>query len=132
LFNITLENHHRAIDDATATGFVFLKLLDLLKEQGCNDLESISKIKSNNYYNVYKISIFATNLVGLKNLYRLISLSHIDNYNRQPIVYKSQIDANREGLLIGSGSYNGPIYNACIRCEENDRLKEMMKYYDFI
>lgn len=132
LFNITLENHHRAIDDATATGFVFLKLLDLLKEQGCNDLEAISKIKSQNYYNVYKISIFATNLVGLKNLYRLISLSHIDNYNRQPIVYKSQIDANREGLLIGSGTYNGPIYNACIRCEENDRLKEMMKYFDFI
>ena len=132
LFNINLENHHRAIDDATATGFVFLKLLNILKEQDCNDLEALSKIKSKNYYNVNKVSIFARNLVGLKNLYRLISLSHIDNYNRQAIVYKSQLDEYREGLLIGAGSYNGPIYNACIRCEENEKLKEMMKYYDFI
>lgn len=132
LFNINLENHHRAIDDATATGFVFLKLLDLLKEQNCNNLDDMSKIKSQNYYNVHNISIFATNLTGLKNLYRLISLSHIDNYNRQPIVYKSQIDENREGLLVGGGSYNGPIYNALIRCEEIDKLKEMIKYYDFV
>lgn len=132
MFNINLENHHRAIDDATATGFVFLKLLDLLKEQGCNELEAMSKIKSKNYYNVHKVSIFAKNLTGLKNLYRLISLSHIDNYYRQPIVYKSQLEDNREGLLVGSGSYSGAIYNALLKCEEDEKLKEMMKFYDFI
>ena len=57
LFNINLENHHRAIDDATATGFVFLKLLDLLKEQNCNNLDDMSKIKSQNYYNVHNFNI---------------------------------------------------------------------------
>lgn len=132
MFNINLENHHRAIDDATATGFVFLKLLDLLKEQNCIDLDALSKIKSKNYYNVHKVSMFAKNLTGLKNLYRLISLSHIDNYYRQPIVYKSQLENNREGLLVGSGSYSGAIYNALLRCEEDEKLKEMMKFYDFI
>ncbi len=132
MFNINLENHHRAIDDATATGFVFLKLLDLLKEQNCLDLDALSKIKSKNYYNVHKVSMFAKNLTGLKNLYRLISLSHIDNYYRQPIVYKSQLEDNREGLLVGSGSYSGAIYNALLRCEEDEKLKEMMKFYDFI
>ncbi len=132
MFNINLENHHRAIDDATATGFVFLKLLDLLKEQNCIDLDALSKIKSKNYYNVHKVSMFAKNLTGLKNLYRLISLSHIDNYYRQPIVYKSQLEDNREGLLVGSGSYSGAIYNALLRCEEDEKLKEMMKLYDFI
>ena len=132
MFNINLENHHRAIDDATATGFVFLKLLDLLKEQNCIDLDALSKIKSKNYYNVHKVSMFAKNLTGLKNLYRLISLSHIDNYYRQPIVYKSQLEDNREGLLVGSGSYSGAIYNALLRCEEDEKLKEMMKFYDFI
>lgn len=132
MFNINLENHHRAIDDATATGFVFLKLLDLLKEQNCIDLDALSKIKSKNYYNVHKVSIFAKNLTGLKNLYRLISLSHIDNYYRQPIVYKSQLEDNRDGLLVGSGSYSGAIYNALLRCEEDEKLKEMMKFYDFI
>lgn len=132
MFNINLENHHRAIDDATATGFVFLKLLDLLKEQNCIDLDALSKIKSKNYYNVHKVSMFAKNLTGLKNLYRLISLSHIDNYYRQPIVYKSQLEDNREGLLVGSGSYSGAIYNALLRCEEDEELKEMMKFYDFI
>lgn len=132
LFNITLENHHRAIDDATATAFVFLKFLDLLAKDGVNDTDGISQIKSKNYYNVQSISIFATNLIGLKNLYRLVSLSHIDNYNRQPIIYKSQIDANREGLLIGTGGYNGPVYNSMLRCEENNTLKEKIKYFDFI
>ena len=132
MFNINLENHHRAIDDATATGFVFLKLLDLLKEQNCLDLDALSKIKSKNYYNVHKVSMFAKNLTGLKNLYRLISLSHIDNYYRQPIVYKSQLEENREGLLVGSGSYSGAVYNALLRCEEDEKLKEMMKFYDFI
>ncbi len=132
MFNINLENHHRAIDDATATGFVFLKLLDLLKEQNCIDLDALSKIKSKNYYNVHKVSMFAKNLTGLKNLYRLISLSHIDNYYRQPIVYKSQLEDNRDGLLVGSGSYSGAIYNALLRCEEDEKLKEMMKFYDFI
>jgi len=103
---ISLENHHRAVDDAKATGDILLKSFEMLREKDFNNLDQINKeyLKSFDVKKAptYHIIILAKNQSGLKNLYKLISFSNLDYYQRRPRLPKSLIEEYREGLIIGS------------------------------
>ena len=133
--DIKLENHHRAIDDAKATKDIFLKIMDLLKEKGITELDSINHLNANKDItkdSVYHVTILVKNLVGLKNLYRLVSDSHIKYFYRKPRISKSLLDKYREGLLIGSACESGELFKALISNKSYSEIRNIVKFYDYL
>ncbi|BCN31479.1 PolC-type DNA polymerase III [Anaeromicropila herbilytica] len=134
---ISLENHHRAVDDATATAEIFLKFVEMLKEKGVTSLDKLnemSKLSSDSIKKLptYHAIILARSDIGRVNLYKLISLSHIEYYNRRPRIPKSVFNENREGLLIGSACEAGELYQALLRQESQEEVTRLVNFYDYL
>ncbi|MEJ6527030.1 PolC-type DNA polymerase III [Exiguobacterium sp. USCH10] len=134
-FDIELTQHHRAIYDAEATAYLLMKLLDLAKQMfemtthrslNAKVGSDVSKIRP------FHATIYAKNKKpGLRHLYELISLSHIDYLYRMARMPRSELVKRREGLLIGSACDNGEIFDAALN-KSDDELEKMMSFYDFI
>src|SRR5699024_7120255 len=101
--NITLENHHRAVDDAKATAEIFLKFLNRMSEKGIETLDQLNEMakmspeaikKAPTYHGI----ILVKNEIGRINLNRLVSVSNLEYFNRRPRMPKSVIEQYREGL----------------------------------
>lgn len=132
---IPLLNHHRAVDDAEATAQIFIKFLEILQKQGAINLDDINKIYEEIDYtklNTKHMTILVKNYVGLKNLYKLISNSHINHFYRNPRILKSVLKEHREGLIIGSACEAGEIFEAVTRNVSKDELEEIVNFYDYI
>ncbi len=76
--------------------------------------------------------LLVKNLVGLKNLYQLISDAHLHNFYGRPIILRSQLDAHREGLIVGSACEQGELYRAIIDGKDEKTLLEIADYYDYL
>lgn len=134
-YNIKLLNHHRAIDDAKATSEILLELIKLLKEKGINNLSEINELRLEllpNHIRPNHALILVKNHTGLKNLYKLISRSHLKHYFRTPRIPKSELSSMRQGLLIGSGCQAGEIYKGIINGISEEEINEKCKFYDFL
>ena len=135
--HVSLESHHRAVDDAGATAEIFVKFIAMLKEKGITTLLDINKsgklspevIKK---LPTYHVIILAKNELGRINLYRLVSKSHIEYYNRRPRIPKSLLEKNREGLIIGSACEAGELYRALVRKESQDEITRIVNFYDYL
>jgi DNA polymerase-3 subunit alpha (Gram-positive type) len=133
--DVSLLNHHRAVDDATATAEMFLKILNMLEERNIKSFDQINGLGSNKDISkeeTFHIIILAKNLIGLKNLYKLVSESHINYFHRRPRIPKSLIEANRDGLIIGSACEAGELYKAIIKNRSNNEIRDIVKFYDYL
>ncbi len=133
--NVNLVNHHRAVDDATATAEIFLKILDILKEKNIINFRQINTLNSSRDLlkdESFHIIILARNLIGLKNLYKLISESHLNYFHRRPRIPKSLIEANREGLILGTACEAGELYKAIIKNRSKNEIRDIIKFYDYL
>ncbi len=126
--DVELKNHHRAVDDADATAKIFIKMLETLGDTPFN-FEIDPKLCKNRAYHV---TILVKNQIGLKNLYELVSLSNLDYYLRTPRIPKSLLSARREGLLIGSGDFEGEIFEELRSCQSEEDILNAAKFYDFL
>lgn len=135
-FNISLENHHRAVDDATATGEIFIKLIDLLKEKGANNLEDVNSIYSNEFdikkADTYHTIILVKDYKGLYNLYKLVSDAHLKYFFKRPRLPKSLIENNKEGLIIGSACEAGQIFKAVLNNASESEIEKIIDFYDYL
>ncbi|NLY08973.1 MAG: PolC-type DNA polymerase III [Tissierellia bacterium] len=131
---IDLHQAHRAIHDATATAKVFIKMMSEI-ENHCistyGELCSFSKSETHKSRPV-TISILAKDNEGLKNLYKLVSISHMEQFHTTPRLLKSTISSHRKGLLIGSGNSEGELYQGVLRNIDKDALTKKAEFYDYI
>jgi DNA polymerase-3 subunit alpha (Gram-positive type) len=135
--NISLENHHRAVDDAGATAEIFVRFVQMLRERGVEDLEQLNRMSALSPEAIkkmptYHVIILAKNEVGRINLYRLVSWSHIDYFAKRPRIPKSVLAKYREGLLIGSACEAGELYQAMLRGLPQEELLKIADFYDYL
>ena len=134
---VSLEGHHRAVNDAEATAEVFLKFIDMLVEQKVYNVDDINVFSSRtiNYSKLkpFHAIILAQNYTGLRNLYELVSLAHIDYFaNRRPRIPKSELLKRREGLILGSACEAGELYKALLDNQPKERIEELVNFYDYL
>ncbi len=134
---IELKGHHRAVNDAEATAEMFIKYLSKMKERGirrvCEINTGIDAGGEPSYKkNAYHIIILVKNKVGLKNLYKLISKSHIDYFYRTPRIPRSELVAHREGLIIGSACEAGELFRAIVEGKPHSDLAKIAEFYDYL
>ncbi len=133
---VSLENHHRAVDDAKATADIFVKFLAMLKARGVTQLDEVNAVckptpEMIKKMPTYHAIILCQNEAGRINLYRLVSLSHIDYFARRPRIPKSLFLENREGLLIGSACEAGELYQAILRESPHNEIERLCEFYDY-
>ena len=127
---------HRALDDVDTTVKVFRVMLEKLKEKGVEKLEDIEKIAAGqvNYKKLksFHAIILAKDYVGLKNLYKLISISHLDYFYKKPLLLKSIYKKYSEGLIMGSACEAGELYQAIEMGKDDEEIEEIAKDYDYL
>ncbi|NLV85795.1 MAG: PolC-type DNA polymerase III, partial [Clostridiales bacterium] len=130
-------NHHRADDDALACGRIMAKLITMLEESGVTNkaqLEGFVRGKRNENFRIHRtrhIVLLVKNKKGLKNLYEIISKSHLEHFRKNPIIPKSLIMEHREGLIIGSACEAGEVFDAVVRNKSEDELLRLAEFYDY-
>jgi DNA polymerase-3 subunit alpha (Gram-positive type) len=127
---------HRACDDARELALIFQKMLGKIAESA--SIETVDQINSvmdsSDYKKVpsYHIILLVENLVGLKNLYKLISESHTETFYKHPRIRKSSLTRLREGLIIGSACEAGELFRAVLDGTEWDGLCNIARFYDYL
>lgn len=134
---VSLENHHRAVDDAACTAEIFVKFVKMLKERDILDLDALNEQGSMSPNTVRKLPtyhaiVLATCETGRVNLYRLVSESHLKYYNRRPRLPKSVFLKYREGLLLGSACEAGELYQALLRGAPDPEISRIISFYDYL
>ena len=136
--HVSLENHHRAVDDAEATAGIFLRFVEMLKKQydmkNLDDLTMFNRSDDSAIMKMptYHVIIIAKNDLGRVNLYRLVSWSHLRYFSKRPRIPKSLLNEYREGLIIGSACEAGELYQAILRGNSDEELQKLAKFYDYL
>ena len=133
----TLANHHRAVDDAGATADVFVRFLERFKKKNIRDLDELNtysamSVDAIKKLKTYHIILLAKNEIGRINLYRLVSLSHLDYYARRPRIPKSVLAKYREGLIIGSACEAGELFRAVVDERSEEEIARIVEFYDYL
>lgn len=131
---IRQEQHHRAGDDALTTWQILEKAFALCKERGLTrwaDLNTLAQEQKAENFHPYHIVLLAQNQTGLRNLYRLVSASHLDHFHRHPRIPRSLLNKYREGLLVGSACEAGELFTALLNGAEESKVAKIASFYDY-
>jgi DNA polymerase III subunit alpha, Gram-positive type len=131
---------HRALDDVDTTVKVFNVMLEELKQRGAETLKDIDiygsdeEAKKEEYKKcrTYHAIILAKDYVGLKNLYKLVSYSHLDYFYKKPRILKSLFKEYSEGLIIGSACSEGELYQAILLGKSDEEIENIANAYDYL
>jgi len=131
---------HRALDDVDTTVKVFHMMLEKLKERGVKTLDDIDQYvldeaaQKEEYKKLkaYHAVILAKDYTGLRNLYKLVSYSHLDYFYKKPRIPKSLYKKYSEGLIIGSGCSEGELYQAILLGKSDDEIEAIAEDYDYL
>lgn len=134
-FNIELVSHHRAIYDAEATAYLLWKMLKDAYEKGMKIHSDLNKNVGKgtvSHQRPFHCILLAKTQAGLKNLYKLVSLSHVEYFFRVPRIPRSELIKHREGLLVGASCCdNGEIFEAMLQ-KSPEEVEEIAKFYDYL
>lgn len=133
-FDIDLTQHHRAIYDAEATGYLLWKMLDDCVERGLARLDQLNQLTGErdvSRLRPFHVIVLVQNLTGLKNLYKMVSESHLNYFYRAPRIPRSLLQKYREGLIIGSGCEKGELYEAALT-KSPEEVEAIAEFYDYL
>ena len=129
------ESHHRGDYDALATALVFhkmMKKLDSLNIIKISDLEKIvNKEDIHKIGRSYHVNLLVQNKVGLKNLFKIISIANTKHFFRGARILRSELESLREGILVGSGCYESEVFIES-RSKTDEELREIIGFYDYV
>ena len=131
-FNLPDFTHHRACDDARTLALIFLKLIE---SSNINDVKNLGDIFSSSDIKKrpsFHQTILAKNQKGMKNLYKLVSKSHLNYFYKKPKIPKSELIKLREGLLIGSACESGQLFRSVVLGLPMDKLCKIARFYDYL
>lgn len=133
--NVELVQHHRAIYDAEATAYMFWKLVERLKEDEITNVKQLNERNGEDrrydQARPFHATLLVQNEIGLKNLYKLVSLAHTEYFHRVPRIPRSVLNEHREGILVGSACSEGEIFDA-LMSKPLDEVEELATFYDFL
>ena len=133
---IRVDVAHRALDDVKTLVKVFEVMIKKLKEKGVttvNEIDNAYKDELNlKHLPTYHAVILTKNYVGLKNLYKLISFSHLDYFYKKPKIPRSVYRKYSEGLIIGSACDRGELYQAILEGLSEEKIEEIASFYDYL
>lgn len=134
-FNIELTQHHRAIYDAEATGYLLIHLVKELDEKGIQYLDQLNEASKEQgafqRSRPFHATLLVQNEVGLKNLFKLVSFSHVNYFYRVPRIPRSVLQQHREGILVGSGCDKGELFEAMMQ-KGIEEAEAIAPFYDFL
>lgn len=133
-YKVSLENHHRAIDDTIALAGVLLGLIeDAVTQERMTTLDRLNDRVGKDLSNTrpFHCGIYALNMTGKKNLFKLISMSHTEYFKRVPCIPKSKLTEMREGLLVISGCEKGEFFEAVLN-KTVEEAEEVAGFYDVL
>ncbi len=134
-YGVELTQHHRAIYDTEATGELMLHLLKEAHDKGIKYHDDFNRfVGGDDSYKQARPShctILATDEIGLKNLFKLVSIAHTQTFYRVPRLKKSDVQKYREGLIIGSGCANGELFETIMN-KTPEEAEQVAKFYDYI
>ena len=134
-FDIELTQHHRAIYDAETTGYLLLKMLKDAVEKGITNHKQFNDYmgKGDSYKRSrpYHCTLIAQTEEGLKNLYKLVSISHMNYFFRVPRIPRSQLQKYRAGILVGSGCDKGEVFEGMMQ-KGKEEVEEKAQFYDYL
>ncbi|MPW25838.1 PolC-type DNA polymerase III [Alkalibaculum sp. M08DMB] len=135
-YKIKLDNHHRALDDAMATAKIFINLIKTSEENGAKSANDINHVFDNQRavqrMDMNHVIILVKNYTGLKNLYKLVSDSHLKYFYKKPRIPKSLLNKYREGLIIGSACENSEIFKSILNDTSTEELADIVSFYDYL
>lgn len=134
-YKIDMGSHHRANDDANTCGEIFLKFAERLQKENIKHVGELNeKVAAFDFtkQKMYHCIILVKTQAGMKNLFRIISESHINYFHRKPRVPRSLLERNREGLIVGSACEAGELYRAIVDGKPREKLLEIAKFYDYL
>ena len=134
---VSLDNHHRAVDDAACTAEIYLKFLKMLSDRGIEDLDTLNREGSVSADTIRKLPtyhtiVLATCETGRVNLYRLVSESHVKYYQNRPRLPKSLLNKYHEGLIVGSACEAGELFQALLRDASPQEIARIVDFYDYL
>ena len=133
--DVELVQHHRAIYDAEATGYLFWKFIQQLIEKNItkhNELNNhLGQGKAYQHSRPFHCTLLAKNQEGLKNLYKLVSASHLNYFYRVPRIPRSLLQKYRDGLLVGSACDQGEVFEAMMQ-KSADEAEKVAEFYDYL
>ncbi len=134
--NVSLENHHRAVDDAACTAEIYKKLVNIMDSKGIHTLSESSEAltpsdEAIRNMHPYHCIVLCKNITGRYNLYKMISKSHLTYFKKSPKIPKSLLSERREGLIIGSACEAGELYRALLEDDSQDVISSLCDFYDY-
>ena len=134
---ISLENHHRAVDDAECTAHIFVQFIEMLEAQQVKTLTELNTLGTESVELIQKLPTYhaimlAKNDLGRINLYRLVTESHLTYYGRHPRIPKSLVEKYREGLILGSACEAGELYRALLEGQSDIQIARLVSFYDYL
>ena len=134
--NVILAHHHRAVDDAEATAQAFVKMLEELKASEKTELKTYNtdfdirtaSVKTKAYH----IILLAKNVQGVRNIYEMVSQSHLKYFMRTPRIPMSLLEEKRDGLIIGSACEAGELISAMCGGASDNELCKIAEFYDYL
>ncbi len=139
-FRVDMGSHHRADDDANSCAMILLEFIRMLTERGVQSLPVIPDADAayrhqqttKERHRSFHIILLAQSQIGMKNLYRLISYSHLDHLHGKPMIPRSMLSVFRKDLILGSACEAGELFRAILDGEPEDRIEHIARFYDYL